>query len=152
MATQWTAGLASGQVLTAATLNTIGAASVTYTPTFTQSATINKTINLARYWRFQKMVVVQFSLTATSNGTAGNAVLVGLPISANLYSAIAWGNAVFLGGAGHYGNKVGSAYGNSLTTTSFTFQDGVSNLFGVNPSFQILSGDTIAATIIYEAA
>lgn len=34
MATQWTAGTTSGQVLTAATLNTIGAAWETWTPTF----------------------------------------------------------------------------------------------------------------------
>jgi hypothetical protein len=44
MATQWTAGTTSGQVLTAATLNTIGAVAVDYTPTLTQSATVTKTV------------------------------------------------------------------------------------------------------------
>ena len=49
MATQWTAGTVSGQVLTAATLNTIGAAWVDYTPTLTQGVTVTKTITVARY-------------------------------------------------------------------------------------------------------
>ena len=152
MATQYTAGLSAGQILTAATMNQIGAASVTYTPTFTQSATITKTINIARYWQVQKFVIVQFSMTATSSGTAGNAVLVGLPLTALSSSSQVWGAASFTGGASHYGNKVGTCYGNTTTTMSFLFQDGVSNLFGVNPSFQILSGDNIAGTLIYEVA
>jgi len=39
MATQWTAGTTSGQVLTAATLNTIGAVWETWTPALTASTT-----------------------------------------------------------------------------------------------------------------
>ena len=39
MATQWTAGTTAGQVLTAATLNTIGAATQSYTPAWTGSTT-----------------------------------------------------------------------------------------------------------------
>lgn len=39
MATQWTAGTTSGQVLTAATLNTIGAVWETWTPALTGSTT-----------------------------------------------------------------------------------------------------------------
>jgi len=82
MATQWTAGTTSGQVLTAATLNTIGAAWVDYTPTLTQSATVTKTISNARYCQIQKTVFVQVYLIATSAGTAGNIVKIGLPIAA----------------------------------------------------------------------
>lgn len=152
MATQWTAGTTSGQVLTAATLNTIGAASVSYTPTFTQSVTINKTVNIARYWQFQKLVLVQFSLTATSNGTAGNAIVVGLPLTASNFANLGMGVVGFAGGPGHYGNKIGTCYGNNSSSIAFLMQDGVSNLFGVNPSFQILTGDTITATFMYEVA
>jgi len=153
MATQWTAqGITSGAVLPAATLQSIGAATVNYTPTFTQSVNISKTVNFARYWQFQKLVVVQFSLTATSNGTAGNAIVVGLPLTASGFANLGMGVVGFAGGAGHYGNKIGTCYGNNSSSIAFLMQDGVSNLFGINPSFQILSGDTITATFMYEVA
>ena len=152
MATQWTAGTTSGQVLTAATLNTIGAASVSYTPTFTQGATISKTVNIARYWQFNKMIVGQVSVTATSSGTAGSRILVGLPLTSNSSAEFVVGSFGFVGGASHYGNKVGSGYLQSTTTVGGFMQDGTSNWFGVNPSFQILSGDAISITFMYEVA
>ena len=87
MATQWTAGTTSGQVLTAATLNTIGAAWVDYTPTLTQGVTVAKTINSARYCQFQKTVIVTLKMTVTGAGTPGQFVTVGLPLSARSNNA-----------------------------------------------------------------
>lgn len=72
----------SGQVLTAAELNAAGAWS-SYTPTWTQSATITKTVNWARYTQFNKLVVVNIKMTASSAGTANNKILVGLPVNAS---------------------------------------------------------------------
>ena len=84
MATQWTAqGITSGAVLPAATLQSIGAASVSYTPTLTQGVTVTKTIVSAKYWQFQKLVVGTVNLTCTSSGTNNTAVQIGLPITAN---------------------------------------------------------------------
>ena len=72
----------AGQVLTAAELN--GAGTWTdYTPSWTQSATITKTVNWARYSQFNKIVMGSIKMTATSAGTANNAVLVGLPVTAS---------------------------------------------------------------------
>ena len=150
MATQWTAGTTAGQVLTAATLNTIGAASVSYTPTLTQGVTLSKTIQVARYWQFNKMIIGQVAVGITSSGTAGQPVLIGLPLSANAYVNIIAGTFLFAGGPSHYGNKVGSSVMYGLTTIGGFVQDGLSNYFGVNPSFQMLNGDGVYATFMYE--
>ncbi len=71
----------SGVALTAAELNT-GLTFTDYTPDWTQSATITKTVNWARYTQFGKLVIGTVKMTATSAGTANNKVLVGLPVNA----------------------------------------------------------------------
>lgn len=72
----------SGQVLTAAELNGAGAWQ-DYTPTWTQSATITKTVNWARYTQLNKLVIVSIKMTASSAGTASNAIKIGLPVNAS---------------------------------------------------------------------
>lgn len=72
----------AGQVLTAAELNTAGEWQ-TYTPTWTQSATITKTVNWGRYTQLGKWVHGSLKMTASSAGTANNKILVGLPVAAS---------------------------------------------------------------------
>lgn len=72
----------SGQVLTAAELNSAGEFQ-TYTPTWTQSANITKTVNWARYTQLNKFVYVSIKMTASGAGTAANNILVGLPVNAS---------------------------------------------------------------------
>lgn len=72
----------SGQVLTAAELNSAGEWQ-SYTPTWTQSATITKTVNWARYTQLNKLVIVSIKMTATGAGTANNVIKVGLPVNAS---------------------------------------------------------------------
>jgi hypothetical protein len=150
MATQWTAGTVSGQVLTAATLNTIGAEWVDYTPTLTQGVTVSKTTVVARYCQIQKTIIAQIVLGITSSGTSGSQVRVGLPIAGTSDRPV--GSFLFVGGASHYGNKVGMAITNTTTTAGGFVQDGTSNWFGVNPAFQLLNGDGLNLIITYEAA
>jgi|LakMenE18May11ns_1017448.scaffolds.fasta_scaffold9807617_1 hypothetical protein len=152
MATQWTAGTTSGQVLTAATLNTIGAASVSYTPTLTQGVTVSKTIISAKYWQFQKLIVGTVNFAITSSGTNGVAVQIGLPITANASTQLIIGSYLVIGGPSHYGNKVGSALIYTSTTIGGFVDGGVSNWFGVNPAYQLLNGDGLHATFAYEVA
>ena len=75
MATQYNGGLVSGQVLTAATMNSIGAVWETYTPTVTASSGTITTgsLTLARYARVQKLVFVYNQYTITTAGTANGA-------------------------------------------------------------------------------
>jgi hypothetical protein len=81
MATQYTAGLSSGQILTAATMNSIGAAWESYTPTLTQSSTVTKTVTYAKYTQINKLCIVNVRLDVTGAGTAANSVVVGLPLT-----------------------------------------------------------------------
>jgi hypothetical protein len=74
MATQWTAGTTSGQVLTAATMNTIGAAWETWTPTLTASTT-NPTLGTGstatgKYGRVNKQVFGNVTITFGTSGVA----------------------------------------------------------------------------------
>lgn len=88
MATQWTANVSSGQVLTAAKLQEIGASWESWTPALTASTT-NPTLGTGgstagRYGRIQKVVV---GIGLVAFGTAGTAAgsglyYVSLPITA----------------------------------------------------------------------
>jgi hypothetical protein len=93
MATQYTAGLTTGQVLTAATMNEIGAAWETWTPTVTPSSGVFYvlTVNLARYGRIGKLVYGQIEFTLTSVGTATGIPIFTLPITATSAPFLAMG-------------------------------------------------------------
>lgn len=52
-----------------------------YVPTLTQSVTVSKTVNYARWVRFGRTIHAQWSLSATSAGTAGQAVIVSYPFA-----------------------------------------------------------------------
>ena len=149
MATQWTAGTVSGQVLTAATLNTIGAAWVDYTPTLTQSATVTKTISYARYCQFQKTVIVQVLLVATSAGTAAAEVAIGLPLTATGALNRANGTGFVYDASANIIYNMTSFLA-STTTAKFYYQSGFG--FGTSPAVTLANTDQLSFTFIYEAA
>ena len=148
MATQWTAGTTSGQVLTAATLNTIGAAWVDYTPTLTQGVAVTKTISYAKYCQIQKTVIVSIFLTATSAGTAGQFVLVGLPIAPK-------SGATQLGTGFIYDASTNALYivsPNFSTGTIFDMFYQTGNGFGVSPAITLANTDQLRFNLTYEVA
>lgn len=55
----------------------------TYTPTITQSVNVTKTVNYARYWQIGKQISGIVELSATSGGSAANAIFVSLPVTGN---------------------------------------------------------------------
>jgi hypothetical protein len=148
MATQWTAGTTSGQVLTAATLNTIGAVWVDYTPTLTQSATVTKTINHARYCQIQKLIVVEIFLTCTSAGTAGNGVRVGLPIASKNSGAQLGSGLIYDASTNTMYNIL--SYQFDANTCAFFYQTG--SEFGSSPAVTLANSDQIRLKLTYEAA
>lgn len=88
MATQYTAGLTAGQILTAATMNQIGAVWETWTPALTASTT-NPTLGTGsvitgRYARIQKTVFGNVTILFGSAGVAAGTgfYFVSLPITA----------------------------------------------------------------------
>lgn len=157
MATQWTAGTTSGQVLTAATLNTIGAVWETYTPTLTASTTnpnLGTTGTAAgRYARIQKIVIGQaqfvfggagiaaglgfyfcsIPITAQSAGpTAGNMIAIDVSTFATTSNTAALDTTARVIG---YGTGGGGLAGSIQSTT-----------------YPWAAGDIIRVNFCYEAA
>lgn len=162
----------AGQVLTAAELNAAGTWQ-DYTPSWTQSATITKTVNFARYTQFNKIVMGSVKMTATSAGTANNKVLVGLPVAASSNQFILGTMHFYDGGeaAGSqftFGTPLSVFYETSTTisfsprstsrTNSPSYND--DKRFGENYSQQgnastgttVASGDIIWVQFQYEAS
>jgi hypothetical protein len=148
MATQWTAGTTSGQVLTAATLNTIGAAWEAYTPTLVQGVTVTKTIAYAKYCQIQKLCIVNLDLNVTSAGTAAAAISIGLPLT-----AVAGTQQI---GSGFvYDQNINALYSGpaslaTTTTINMLYQTG--SPIGQSPSMALASGDVIRLMVAYEVA
>ena len=155
MATQYTAGLSVGQVLTAATMNSIGAVSETFTPTWTSSGTQpaigNGTLS-GRYFRIQKLVFVQMLLIAGSTTTFGTGIyFFALPINSRTglygYMPPGIGKAYdqsaatpYLGQAQFYG-----------TTDKLTVQF-PTGILGATTPMTFAQNDEIIMTYWYEAA
>lgn len=164
----------SGQVLTAAELNS-GGTWQSYTPTWTQSATITKTTDFARYMQFNKFVFGSLKMTASSSGTANNKILVGLPVSASANNFIL-GETIYdaqgvFGGVTNYARFFMRAVYESSSAmafyfnldndqtneTSTTFRNtrvGTTNTLagGNNDYSPVVSGNVIYVQFCYEAA
>jgi hypothetical protein len=81
MATQYTAGLSAGQVLTASTMNSIGAAWESWTPTInSQTGTLTTTtLNAAKYCRINKFFIAEIDVTFNNIGTGAGYVQLTMP-------------------------------------------------------------------------
>lgn len=147
MATQYTAGLTSGQVLTAAIMNQIGATWVDYTPTLVQGVTVTKTVAQARYCQIQKTIIGQLVINVTSAGTGGTIVDIGIPFAVRTNNAL-------LGSGYIYDASTNIIYNVSLVGSgskmSGFYQTG--NFWGNSPSLALAASDQIALQFSYEIA
>lgn len=156
---------AAGSVLTAATWNQVRddlkallpldvLAWTSYTPTLTQSATVTKTVNYAKYQQISKSVTGKFQLTVTGSGTAANAVLIGLPVTASLASVNDQIGTGFIFDASTGGKFRGMAVFNSTTTikllTLFSTADGY--LGSTDFTAGLAVNDVVTIMFGYEAA
>jgi hypothetical protein len=151
------------ETLTAANLNThvrdnlnaLYGTDSTYTPTLTQSATISKTVNEARYIQTGRIVEVWVVLSPTSSGTASNALILGLPVAASghLSSALV-GDGYIYDGSGANVTYHGHWRLTSTTTVNFTSHGSApaTGAFGISPAVTIASGDAILAHLRYVVA
>ena len=119
-----------------------------YTPTWTQSATITKTVNWARYTQIGRTVHCSVKMTATGNGTGGNAVLIGLPVNASANNGI-MGMAHFSTSGQTNGRLV--LY-NNATTVRFSTSLAAAITFGSSYTTQVVSGDVVHLQFSYETA
>jgi hypothetical protein len=150
MATQWTAGTTAGQVLTAATLNTIGAAWVDYTPTLTQGVTVTKTVVQARYCQFQKTIIGQALLNTTSAGTAATLVAIGLPFAVKTGQPMTAFGYIYDANTNTIYNLTFVPTGDGASTVSGFYQTG--DYWGVSPAITLATSDQIAINFSYEIA
>jgi hypothetical protein len=146
MATQYTAGLTTGQVLTAATMNSIGAAWESYTPTFTNYVAAGST---SKYVQINKLVIWQFS-SIVSTASAGE-IALSLPITA--------ATTITAAGARNFGLYYDASVADSFAMALFIPTTTTVKLFNANSATPaVLNGsvlavnDEISFVLIYEAA
>lgn len=143
MATQWTANVSAGQILTAAKLQEIGAAWETYTPAvFAQSGTITTLgTRLGKYTRINKLVLVHFDVSIVTNGTGGTWINIGKPLT----SVAPFGT-----------NAVGFGTETAVFGNSFTIREASTTAvlcLGITaPSYVGANGARITGFFTYEAA
>ncbi|NDF13036.1 MAG: hypothetical protein EB060_09525 [Proteobacteria bacterium] len=122
-----------------------------YTPTLTQSATVTFTTNDSQYKLLDNNTVVwQFNLTATSAGTASNAIQLTLPLTAaasNAYSCV--GAALILKNSGALIYSSVAALSSTTAMRFFSGSGTSANYVGITPAITLASGDQIAGTITY---
>ena len=152
MATQYTAGLTTGQVLTAATMNQIGAAWETYTPTVSQPTAVTATVNLARYGRIQKLVFGYVYLTVTGTGTATTRLDVSLPVTAQTSSNGFLGSGIIFDASATNLYIVAAQLTATTTASFYSDQTGTASRWGIVPNVAIANNDQIGFSFMYEAA
>jgi hypothetical protein len=139
-------------VLTAAKLNTIGAAWETYTPVpFQGGLATGFTTNYSRYALFQKTCLVQMKLTFTSSAgaIAGNNILINLPFNPVLNTAITGSYYYLDSGTANYGGPlVGTAVGTAYCYMILPN----AGVLGANPNFAVAVNDTLQFSCAYEVA
>jgi hypothetical protein len=142
MATQYTAGLSSGQVLTAATMNSIGAAWENWSPTFapTAGAFTTVTVNTAKYSQIGKLVTCRVYVSVSNVGTGSGQMTMTLPMTA---AAGADGAAVGVWRERQTTGDMGFIYKNTQTSFQWVKYD-QSAFLGSSRSY--------AGTFTYEAA
>jgi hypothetical protein len=141
MATQYTGGLTTGQVLTAATMNSIGATWETWTPTITaQTGSFTTvTVDSARYGRINKLVYCQLVFTITAVGTGVGVPIFTLPVTGTTAFFLAMGSYREIANTGVIG-----IVSQESTTTGAMRQ--------YNNAASIAAGAKFASSFFYEAA
>ena len=127
-----------------------GGAWTTYTPDIYQSGAVTTTVTSARYARFGRFIVFACELAAGSSGTANNAIVAELPVTAASVVGETVGAAMF------WDDSVGRwrAGVARLSSTTRVGMNGVIGLVGESGTgmTQIASGDIVVVSGMYEAA
>jgi hypothetical protein len=124
----------------------------TYTPILSQTVTVSTSTTTGRYVRFGSLVIVRVRLIASSSGTAGGIITVSLPITASpAYSVFGIsGSGIIFKAATNVQHHV--ALHNAASTVAFVSDISGGGNFGQQSSFQLVSGDYVSFTTMYEVA
>jgi hypothetical protein len=132
----------------AAVFTTGDGAWTSYTPTLIQNITVSKTVTRAVYCKIGRLVIAQIQLTVTSPGSSSNAILIGLPVNAATTGIMCGTMTISSSGTSVYTH--GPALVQSVSV--FGMLSTAGNIYGVNPTTALASGNVIQATLMYEAA
>jgi hypothetical protein len=120
-----------------------------FVPTWTQSATISKTVTYSRYIKIGRLVNWQFMLDPTSNGTAGNAVVLTLPVNCAQGGNLPVGNAFIFNATN---NLVIVPVTSSATTLTFLNSGAGGTGSAGFYTAQVLSTHALQGCVTYESA
>ena len=110
--------------------------------------TVTKTISIARYCQIQKTIFVQLFVSATSAGTLGSSVEIGLPIAAKYNSAMMGSGFIYDASTNIMYNVL--PYTVSASIVSAFYQTG-SN-WGSSPNLALANTDQLRFNFTYEMA
>jgi hypothetical protein len=146
MATQYTAGLTTGDVLTAATMNSIGAAWESYTPSITNYVTSS---SISKYTRINKLVIWEW-ISSVSSATSGE-IIFSLPVTAaGTTTQVGGRNFGVFYDSSATDSYIMAAFIPTTTTVKFFYANSTSP--SVLNGLQLGAGDEVSFTLIYEAA
>lgn len=157
MATQYTAGLSAGQVLTAATMNQIGAVGNAYTPAWTATTTnpvINNGSITGQWQQINKLVVGNIWIVVGSTTNIGSGFYrfsVPLAINANQFFV---GSVQILDNSAGYTAYIGAGLPVTSGGTTIEFRTHGAGTFtnAVPVPGGLANGDQIRIQFVYEAA
>lgn len=155
MATQYTAGLSAGQILTAATMNSIGAAWETWTPTWTGSTTnpaIGNGFIGGTYCRIQKTVIADGYVIAGTTTTYGSGTYrLSIPFGTMVSSNGLIGYATIFDASAGYIAYSGVASQVSTTLVEFRIGNAVA-IWSPTVPITMANADQFRFQLIYQAA
>jgi hypothetical protein len=123
-----------------------------YTPTVSQGVSTNiaKTTTKSSYRRMGREIRWSFRIDVTAAGTAGSAITLTIPVTADVANYVVGGGAVY--DASGPTNYSGAWQLTSTTTIALLGENTTGAGVGAAPSFALASGDVLTGTIIYDAA
>lgn len=125
-----------------------------YVPTLTQGVAVTKTAEFARYKQQGKTVHVEVSLACTSAGTAGSAVVIGLPPLAPVGYRLLGSGAIYDASGGPM-YHIGGVWWVSATTANIRVGGGFVGAAGTATggfTAALASGDLVTMKLTYETA
>lgn len=122
----------------------------TWTPSLVQSGAVTKTVSEAHYEKVGRRVTGNVLMVVTGSGTAGQPIVVGLPV------AMAGGGNLAIGSGWVYDASGVIGYTGVLirvtSTTAILWAHSNSNNIGATPNFALANSDQISYHFSYQSA
>ena len=121
-----------------------------WTPTVSQAGARTITNQQSRFLQVGKLVNLYAGVTITNAGTAGQAIVINLPVAPALAGNGLLGSFWYVRTTGI--RYVGSAFWSSGLQLAFLQSEATGGTLGAAPSFATANGDLLSVQFTYEAA